>query len=115
MITASSALEEKVISTTDTFTCNTKITVAGVTLHCWSTRDHGTQTIKQALGNSCNPVLAAVAGKMGAETFYKYIDLFGITEKTGVDYPGETGSIMYNLDDVGPVELATIGYARVFL
>ncbi|MFR8853567.1 MAG: peptidoglycan D,D-transpeptidase FtsI family protein [Oscillospiraceae bacterium] len=112
LITASSALEEKVISTTDTFTCNTKITVAGVTLHCWSTRDHGTQTIKQALGNSCNPVLAAVAGKMGAETFYKYIDLFGITEKTGVDYPGETGSIMYNLDDVGPVELATIGYGQ---
>lgn len=112
LITASSALEEKVISTTDTFTCNTKITVAGVTLHCWSTRDHGTQTIKQALGNSCNPVLAAVAGKMGAETFYKYIDLFGITEKTGVDYPGETSSIMYNLDDVGPVELATIGYGQ---
>lgn len=112
LITASSALEEKVISTTDTFTCNTKITIAGVTLHCWSTRDHGTQNIKQALGNSCNPVLAAVAGKMGAETFYKYIDLFGITEKTGVDYPGETSSIMYNLDDVGPVELATIGYGQ---
>ena len=49
---------------------------------------------------------------MGAETFYKYIDLFGITEKTGVDYPGETSSIMYNLDDVGPVELATIGYGQ---
>ena len=112
LITASSALEEGVINTKDTFTCNTKINVAGVTLHCWSARDHGTQTIKEALGNSCNPALAAVAGKMGAETFYKYIDLFGITEKTGVDYPGETSSIMYNLDDVGPVELATMGYGQ---
>lgn len=112
LITASSALEEKVISPTDTFTCDTKVTVAGVTLHCWSTRDHGTQTIKEALGNSCNPALAKVAGKMGATTFYKYIELFGITEKTGIDYPGETGSIMYNLEDVGPVELATMGYGQ---
>ena len=112
LITASSALEEKVISTSDTFTCNTKITVAGVTLHCWSSRDHGTQTIKQALGNSCNPALATVAGKMGVDTFYKYIDMYGITETTGVDYPGETGSIMYNAEDVGPVELATMGYGQ---
>lgn len=112
LITASSALEEKVISQTDTFTCNTKITIAGVTLHCWSSRDHGTQTIKQALGNSCNPALATVAGKMGVDTFYKYIDMYGITERTGVDYPGETGSIMYNSDDVGPVELATMGYGQ---
>ena len=112
LITASSALEEKVISQTETFTCNTKITIAGVTLHCWSSRDHGTQTIKQALGNSCNPALATVAGKMGVDTFYKYIDMYGITERTGVDYPGETGSIMYNSDDVGPVELATMGYGQ---
>lgn len=112
LITASAALEEKVISNTETFNCGTKITIAGITLHCWSNRDHGIQTIRQALGNSCNPVLAAIATKMGAETFYKYLDAFGITEKTGIDYPGETGSIMYNLEDVGPVELATIGYGQ---
>lgn len=112
LITASSALEEGVITTTDTFSCNCKITVAGVTLHCWSTRDHGTQVIKQAIGNSCNPVLAAVAGKLGKENLYKYLDLYGITEKTGVDYPGETDSITYALENVGPVELATIGYGQ---
>lgn len=112
LITASSALEEKAISNKETFTCGCKVTVAGVTLHCWSTRDHGTQTIKEALGNSCNPVLAKVAGKLGATAFYKYLNLYGINEKTGVDYPGETSSIMYNLDDVGPVELATIGYGQ---
>lgn len=112
LITASSALDEGVISLTDTFSCNTKINVAGVTLHCWSSRDHGTQTIKQAIGNSCNPVLAQIAAKLGKENFYKYLDLYGITSQTGIDYPGETGSITYALEDVGPVELATIGYGQ---
>ena len=81
-----------------------------VRLHCWTRGSHGTQTIRQAIGNSCNPALAKVATLMGKQTFYKYLGLYGITEKTGVDYPGEAGSIMYALKDVGPVELATIGY-----
>ena len=112
LITAASALEEKAISTTETFSCNSRITVAGVTLHCWSNRNHGTQTIREAVGNSCNPVLAKVAAKMGKKTFYDYLDLFGITAKTGIDYPGEAGSIVQSLSNVGPVELATIGYGQ---
>jgi len=112
LITASSALDGGVITLKDTFSCNTKINIAGVTLHCWSTRDHGTQTIKQAIGNSCNPVHAQVATKLGRENFYKYLDLYGITSKTGIDYPGEAGSITYAIDDVGPVELATMGYGQ---
>ncbi len=112
LLTASSALEEKVISLHDTFTCNTYVNVAGINLHCWSARDHGTQTVKQAVGNSCNPAHAKIATKMGAATFYKYLNLYGITDKTGVDYPGETGSIMYALENVGPVELATMGYGQ---
>ena len=112
LITASSALESGAITTSDTFTCNTRITVAGVTLHCWSARDHGTQTIKQAIANSCNPAMATVAARMGAQTFYKYLELYGLTEPTGVDYPGETDSITYALEDVGPVELATMGYGQ---
>lgn len=112
LITSSSALEEKVISTNEKFSCNSKVTIAGVTLHCWSSVDHGTQTIKQAIGNSCNPALAKIATKMGKTVFYKYLDLYGITEKTGVDYPGESGSIVQSLSNVGPVELATIGYGQ---
>ncbi len=112
LITASSALDEKAISLTDTFSCNSRVTVAGVTLHCWSNRDHGTQTIREAIGNSCNPVLAKVAAKMGKTTFYKYLGLYGITEKTGIDYPGESGAIVQRLENVGPVELATIGYGQ---
>lgn len=112
LITASSALEEKAISLNDTFSCNTYVNVAGINLHCWSARDHGTQTVKQAVGNSCNPAHAKIAAKMGATAFYKYLNLYGISDKTGVDYPGETGSIMYPLNNVGPVELATMGYGQ---
>lgn len=112
LITASSALDEGAITLNDTFSCNTKINVAGVTLHCWSTRNHGTQTVKQAVGNSCNPALAQIAARLGKENFYKYLELYGITSSTGVDYPGETSSIMYALEDVGPVELATMGYGQ---
>ncbi|MCI6011261.1 MAG: PASTA domain-containing protein [Firmicutes bacterium] len=112
LITVSSALEERVISTSDTFSCNTYVDVSGVKLHCWSPRDHGTQTVKEAVGNSCNPAHAKIALKMGKERFYKYLNLYGITDKTGVDYPGETSSIMYNIDDVGQVELATMGYGH---
>ncbi len=112
LITTSSALEEKAISLHDTFTCNTYVNVAGINLHCWSARDHGNQTVKQAVGNSCNPAHAKIAAKMGAAAFYRYLNLYGITEKTGVDYPGETGSIMYALENVGPVELATMGYGQ---
>ena len=112
LLVSSAALEEGVIGNEDTFNCGTSITIAGIRLHCWSTNDHGIQTIREALGNSCNPVLAAIATNMGASTLYKYLDLYGITEMTGVDYPGETGSIMYALDNVGPVELATMGYGQ---
>ena len=112
LLTSSSALEEKVIDTHTTFQCAGSFTVAGVRLHCWTRGSHGTQTIRQAIGNSCNPALAKVATLMGKQTFYKYLGLYGITEKTGVDYPGEAGSIMYALKDVGPVELATIGYGQ---
>ncbi len=112
LLVSSAALDKGIITTNDTFNCGCSITIAGVTLHCWSTNDHGVQTIKQVLGNSCNPAMAAIATLMGAEDLYEYLDLYGINETTGVDYPGETSSIMYNLDDVGPVELATIGYGQ---
>ena len=112
LITVSSALEDRAITTSDTFSCNTYVNIAGINLHCWSARDHGTQTVKEAVGNSCNPAHAKIATKMGKTAFYKYLNLYGITDKTGVDYPGETSSIMYALKDVGPVELATMGYGH---
>ena len=75
LLTSSSALEEKVINTNTTFQCSGSFTVAGVRLHCWTSGSHGTQTIRQAIGNSCNPALAKVAQLMGKHTFYKYLGL----------------------------------------
>lgn len=112
LITSSSAIEEKVIDDNTTFNCSGSFTVAGVRLHCWTNGAHGTQTIREAIGNSCNPALAKVAELLGKTRFYKYLDLYGITDKTGVDYPGEAASIVQSLENVGPVELATIGYGQ---
>ena len=110
LITSSSALEERTISLGDSFNCGGYYRVAGWTLHCWGHMNHGWQTIKEAVGNSCNPVLAQVARKMGPKTFKKYIDLYGISEKTGIDYPGESNSILNQT--IGPVECATMGYGH---
>ena len=112
LITSSAAIEEKVIDESTTFKCAGSFSVSGIRLHCWTSGAHGTQTIKEAVGNSCNPALAKVAELLGKTKLYKYIDLYGITETTGVDYPGEASAIVQNIDDVGPVELATIGYGQ---
>ena len=65
------------------------IEVAGQTIHCWrSENPHGTQTLKQAVGNSCNPVFVQLATEIGIEKFYDYMATFGITGKTGIDFPG---------------------------
>ncbi len=112
LITSSSAIEEKVINENTTFKCAGSFSVSGIRLHCWTSGAHGTQTIKEAIGNSCNPALAKVAELLGKTRFYKYLDLYGITETTGVDYPGEASAIVQSIDNVGPVELATIGYGQ---
>ena len=112
LITSSAAIEEKVIDKSTTFKCAGSFSVSGIRLHCWTSGAHGTQTIKEAVGNSCNPALAKVAELLGKTKLYKYIDLYGITETTGVDYPGEASAIVQNIDNVGPVELATIGYGQ---
>lgn len=110
LITASSAIEERAINLNQTFYCQGTFHIADYTLHC--TGNHGVQNIKKAVGNSCNPALAEVARLMGKTRMYKYIDLYGITDITGIDYPGEAKAIIQSLDNVGPVELATIGYGQ---
>ncbi len=112
LVTSSAALEERAITMNDTFRCGKHIVVSGIRLNCWSTRDHGVQTIKQAVGNSCNPVMVQVSKILGKTKFHKYVELYGMTEKTGIDYPGEADPITYTLDQIGPVELATMSYGH---
>lgn len=110
LITAASALEDKAIDLNSTFYCAHSFQVAEYTLNCWGTAAHGTQTIKEAIANSCNPSLAEVARRLGATKFKQYINLFGFGNITGVDYPGEATAIIQQY--VGPVELATMGFGQ---
>ncbi len=112
IITASAALQEKVVSLDDTFTCTGSLTVADRRIRCAKTTGHGTQTFVQGVQNSCNPVFMTLAARLGADRFYQYLKLFQFDQKTGIDVPGEAIGIMHKLENVGPVELATMGFGQ---
>ena len=117
LITASAALEEGITETDKEgeFACTGGIEVAGVRIKCWRYyRPHGSESLRQALMNSCNPVFIGLGQKMGVETYYNYLRKFKLLEKTGIDLPGEAGSIFLAENKVGPVELATISFGQRF-
>ena len=117
-ITASASLEEGVVTDIDKegeFTCTGGIEVAGVRIKCWRYyRPHGAESLRQALMNSCNPVFIGLGQKQGVHTYYSYLEQFGLIEKTGIDLPGEAGSIFLAENKAGPVELATISFGQRF-
>ncbi|MCR5481832.1 MAG: PASTA domain-containing protein [Clostridia bacterium] len=113
LLTTSMALEEGLTSLNEVFVCTYRYFIAGVELHCWRTGNpHGAETLVQAVGNSCNPVFATLSQRIGLTKFYDYLKLFGMTEKTGIDYPGEGNPILQNIDTAGPVGLATMSYGQ---
>lgn len=113
LLTTSIALEEDIVDLDDTFNCSGSVQVAGETIHCWAYPNaHGTQSLKQAVGNSCNPVFVRLATKIGIEKFYDYMATFGITGTTGIDFPGEGTAILQSKENAGPVGLATIGFGQ---
>ena len=117
-ITSSAALEEGIVTDIDKegeFSCTGGIEVAGVRIKCWRYyRPHGAESLRQALMNSCNPVFIGLGQKMGVNTYYGYLKKFGLLEKTGIDLPGEAGSIFLAENKAGPVELATISFGQRF-
>lgn len=110
LITAASALETNKATMDSGYYCPGYINVSDAKLNCLYV--HGSQNLKQAVGNSCNPGLATVALNMGAKSLYNYIDLFGFNETTGIDLPGETNSIVKDPDGMGDVDLATTGFGH---
>ncbi len=113
LLTTSIALEEGVITMKDHFHCSGSMDIAGTTIKCWRAPNaHGSQTIKEAVANSCNPALMQVGQKIGINKFYQYMDLFGITGTTGVDLPGEGTAILQDKKSAGPVGLATISFGQ---
>lgn len=112
IVTASAALEEGVIDSSTKFFDPGYLIVEDRRLNCWRPGGHGSQTFIQATENSCNPVFASIALRLGKETFYRYIRAFGFGRLTGVDFPGEAKGILQPLPKVGNVELATNGFGQ---
>ena len=117
LVTASASLEEG-ITTTDKegeFTCTGGIDIAGTRIKCWRYyRPHGSESLRQALMNSCNPVFISLGQRLGVQKYYEYLNKFGFLDKTGIDLPGEAKGIFLAEDKVGPVELATISFGQRF-
>ena len=114
IITASAALEEGVVTQEDTFQCPGYIVVEGRKIRCAKVQGHGTETFVQGTMNSCNPVFVTVGLRLGVDRYYHYFEQFGLKKKTGVDLPGEAGTIMHKKEDMGPVELATVSFGQSF-
>ena len=114
IITASAALEEGVVTPEDTFSCPGFRIVDDRRIRCHKTTGHGSETFVQGVMNSCNPVFIEVGLRLGTDKYYQYFQQFGLLEKTGIDLPGEAGTIMHQKKDIGPVELATISFGQSF-
>ena len=118
LVTASTALEEGIVDSTDKegeFCCTGYIEVAGVKMKCWRYyRPHGPESLRQALMNSCNPVFIGLGGRIGVTKYYEYLRKYGFLGRTGIDLPGEAGSIFLKESKVGPVELGTIAFGQRF-
>lgn len=114
IITMSAGLEEGVVSLDDTFYCPGYKLVDDRRIHCANRRGHGSQTFVEGAENSCNPVFIEVGLRLGVDRYYKYFTQFGLMKKTGVDLPGEAGTIMHKKENMGNVELATVSFGQSF-
>ena len=117
-VTASAALEEGLVTDIDQqgqFCCTGAIEVAGTRIKCWRYyRPHGSESLRLALMNSCNPVFIGLGQKIGVTKYYEYLRKFGLFSKTGIRLPGEANSIFVKEEKAGPVELATISFGQRF-
>lgn len=114
IITASAGLEEGVVSLQDQFFCPGYKIVDDRRIRCHKVSGHGSENFVQASQNSCNPVFIEVGLRLGVERYYQYFQQFGLLEKTGIDLPGEAGTIMHHPENMGQVELATVAFGQSF-
>ncbi len=114
IITSAACLEEGTVSLEDTFFCPGYHIVEDRKIRCHKVGGHGSETFAQAVQNSCNPVFMKIGLELGAERFYEYFRKLGLMQKTGVDLPGEAGTITHKEENVGPVELATMTFGQSF-
>jgi len=117
VVTASAAVQEGLADpdTAGQFNCSGSIQIAGARIKCWRYyRPHGSQSLRDGLMNSCNPVFIGLGQKIGVEKYYDYLEKFGFFRKTGIELPGEAKGIFVKEEKCGPVELATISFGQRF-
>jgi len=113
-VTAAAALEAGVVTTEDTFHCPGYVMVEDRRIRCHKVAGHGAENFVQATMNSCNPVFVTVGLRLGVDLYYRYFQQFGLLDRTGIDLPGEAGTIMHKKENIGMVELATISFGQSF-
>ena len=118
LFVAAAALEEGLMTTETTYNCTSRIKVADYYQNCFNHKAHGTQTVAEALPNSCNTFFITMGQKMGAVTFSKYFEAFGFTERTGIDLPSEAkpvaGKTYYEAENMGVAELSSASFGQTF-
>jgi len=114
IITSAAGLEENVVDVDSGFACPGYIIVEDRKIRCHKTAGHGGQSFLEGTMNSCNPVFVTVGLRLGSDRFYDYFDKFRLLDKTGIDLPGEAGTIMHKKENIGLVELATISFGQSF-
>ncbi len=114
VITAAMALESDVTRLEETFQCTGSKNVLGFNIHCHKRKGHGTLTFVQGIQQSCNPVLMTVGLRLGGDRFYDYLETFGFLEKTGVDLPGEGGSVLIDRENFTDLDLAIYSFGQNF-
>lgn len=114
VVTAAAGLEEELVTPESTFSCPGYIVVEDRKIRCHKTQGHGGETFLQGTMQSCNPVFVTVGLRLGSDRFYDYFEKFGLLQKTGIDLPGEAGTIMHQKENIGLVELATISFGQSF-
>lgn len=114
IVTATAALENKVVSLTDRFYCPGYKLVEDRTIHCHKVAGHGSESFVDGIKNSCNPVFMEIGARVGASGLYEMFQKLGLMQKTGIDLPGEATSIMHKVENIKAVELATISFGQSF-
>ena len=114
IITAAAGLEAGVVTTQSNFNCPGFIMVDDRRIHCHKRAGHGSQDFTHTMMNSCNPALITVGLRLGVDNYYSYFEKFGLKKMTGIDLPGEAGTIMHKKEDMGNVELATVAFGQSF-
>lgn len=114
VVTAAAALDQGVVKMSDTFSCPGYKIVEDRRIRCHKTTGHGHETFLQGIMNSCNPVFMEVGARVGVSGMFEHMKRFGIMDKTGIDVPGEAGTIMHKQENVGAVELATMSFGQSF-